>query len=86
MTLIEAEAYGTPVFFCDPDMREVVPKNSFIESVGKSSGKMAEALNDLIEHPEKIQTMSEIMLKHREEVLISNRIKELERIFRALLS
>ena len=32
MTLIEAEAFGTPVFFCDPDMTEVVPKGSYIIS------------------------------------------------------
>ena len=81
MTLIEAEAYGVPVFFCDSDMKEVVPKGSFVESAGPSSAKMADALNDLLAHPEKIQQMSETMLNHREEVLISNRIKILEEIF-----
>ena len=86
MTLIEAEAYGVPVFFCDPDMKEVVPKGSFVESAGPSPAKMADALNDLLAHPEKIQQMSETMLKHREEVLISNRIKILEEIFNLAIS
>ncbi len=79
MTLIEAEAYGTPVFFCDPDMREVVPKGSFVLSTSESSEDMAKALDDLIGHPERIAEMSRIMLAHREEVLISRRIEILEK-------
>ncbi|MBR3132164.1 glycosyltransferase family 4 protein [Candidatus Saccharibacteria bacterium] len=85
MTLIEAEANGVPVFFCDPDMKEVVPKGSFIMSKNETPEAMAEALNELINHPEKIKQMSEIMLKHREEVLISNRIRELEKIFNGMI-
>ena len=81
MTLIEAEAAGVPVFFCDPDMLEVVPKGGFIMSASESSENMAAALKDLLEHPERIKKMSEVMLKHRHEVLISRRIKILEKIF-----
>ncbi len=80
MTLIEAEAYGVPVFFCDPDMKEIVPKDSFIMSRDESPAAMAEAIDDLINHPELIAKMSRVMLDHREEVLASKRIKELERI------
>lgn len=81
MTLIEAEAFGVPVFFCDPDMTEVVPKNSFIKSKNASSEEMTNTLNDLLNHPEKIAEMSKIMLEHRDEILISHRIKTLEKIF-----
>ena len=81
MTLVEAEAAGVPVFICDKDMQEIVPKGSFVLSDGPDPTQMAEALNNLLKHPEKIQQMSEIMLKHRTEVLISNRIKTLEKIF-----
>lgn len=81
MTLIEAEAYGVPVFFCDPDMKEVVPAGSYIMSRDPSPLAMATALNDLINHPEKISEMSKVMLSHRDEVLISHRIKKLEEIF-----
>ena len=81
MTLIEAEAYGVPVFFCDSDMKEIVPPGSYILSKDESPAEMAATLNNLLEHPEKIRKMSEIMLKHREEVLISTRIKILEKIF-----
>ena len=84
MTLIEAEAFGVPVFFCDPDMQEVVPKNSFIMSVNETPEKMAEALNNLLQHPEKIEQMSKIMIKNREDVLMSKRIKILEKIFKEI--
>ena len=80
MTLIEAEAYGVPVFFCDPDMKEIVPNGSFVMSKSETPEAMADALNNLLAHPEKIAQMSEIMLKHRHEVLISNRIKILEKL------
>ena len=86
MTLIEAEAYCVPVFFCDPDMKEIVPEGSYVLSSGQSSTSMATALSDLLTHPEKIQKMSEVMAKHRKEILISQRIKLLEKIFNSLIS
>lgn len=85
MTLIEAESYGVPVFFCDPDMQEIVPPGSFVMSANPSPSAMADALNDLLDHPERIEKMSQIMLKHRDEVLISHRIKSLEKIFRDII-
>ena len=85
MSLIEAEASGVPVFICDPDMKEIVPSGSYVISASQSSESMATALDDLIRHPERIQQMSEVMLEHREEVLISNRIKILENIFNDII-
>ncbi len=81
MTLIEAEAYGTPVFFCDRNMLEVVPTGSFILSKTPSVDDMAEALNQVFSRPEMIEQMSKVMLGHRTEILISTRIKSLEKIF-----
>ena len=86
MTLVEAEAAGVPVFICDPDMQEIVPKGSYILSSGPTPAQMAAVLNDLLEHPEKIHQMSEIMLKNRNEVLISNRIKILEKYFSDIIN
>ncbi len=85
MTLIEAEAYGVPVFFCDPDMKEIVPHGSYILPKDESPAEMAAALNNLLEHSEKICEMSEVMLKHREEVLISARIKILEKYMKIFM-
>ena len=81
MTLIEAEAYGVPVFFCDPNMQEVVPKGSFVISAGPSPEAMAEALNSLLAQPDQIAKMSEAMLAHRNEILISRRINKLIDVF-----
>ena len=86
MTLIEAEAYGIPAFFCDPDMKEVIPNGSYVFSKNETPEAMAEALNILLNHPEKIEQMSEIMLKHREEILVSKRIDSLEKIFAIIKS
>lgn len=86
MTLVEAEAAGVPVFICDPDMQEIVPKGSYILSKGPAPAQMAEALNDLLEHPSKIHQMSKIMLEHRNEVLISKRIKIIEKTFEDKIS
>ena len=81
MTLIEARAFATPVFFCDPDMQEVVPNGSFILSAGNTPAAMFTALNTIFDHPDQIRAMSEVMLYHRSDILISKRIKILERIF-----
>ncbi|MBQ2623053.1 glycosyltransferase [Candidatus Saccharibacteria bacterium] len=85
MTLIEAEAAGIPVFFCDPDMEEVVPPDSFIISKNESPQEMAKALNKIFKHPEMIEQMSKVMLENRHDVLISHRIKALEKIFNGII-
>jgi 1,2-diacylglycerol 3-alpha-glucosyltransferase len=85
MTLIEAEAAGVGVFFCDPDMREVVPTGSFVMAKSPEAEKMAEALLDLIAHPERVREMSEAMIRHREEILISNRIELLIKAFSGII-
>ena len=80
MTLIEAEVYGVPVLICDPDMKEIVPSGGFVLTKNPEPSSIADAINDLVTHPEKIKQMSEVMIKHRDEVSASNRIKILEEI------
>ncbi len=86
MTLVEAEAAGVPALICDPDMQEIIPKDSYILSAGPTPIQMAKALNNLLQHPEKIQQMSKIMLKNHNEVLISNRIQILEKYFSDIIN
>ncbi len=85
MTLIEAEAFNTPVFFCDPDMKEVVPAGSFVMSEDETPEKIAASLEDILENPEKIGHMSKKMQENRSEILISRRISSLEQIFRDII-
>lgn len=85
MTLIEAEAYGTPVFFCDPDMKEVVPAGSYVMSKSESSEDMARAIDEIIEQPERIREMSQVMLDHRKEILSSQKMAILVDIFNDII-
>lgn len=80
MTLIEAEATGLPVCFCDPEMLEVVPKESFVLAGGPEPEAIAIVLENM--PAEQIEKMSKNMLKHRAEVLQSQQIKRLLLIYK----
>ena len=86
MTLVEAEACGVPCLICDPDMREIIPDGGYILSKSESPADMAKAITDLISRPDRIARMSQVMLKHRHEVLISNRIKPLIKLFSDIIN
>ena len=85
LTLVEAEISGLPVFMVDKDMTEILPDNSYVISSEPTPKSMAKALNSLIDHPEKISKMSEVMLKQRDEKKISLKINKLEKIFKELV-
>ena len=75
MTLLEAEATGLPVFFCDPVMGEVVPQGSYVLAGGPEAAAMAITLENM--PAEQVEEMSEVMLAHRKEVLQEVQIKKL---------
>lgn len=75
MTLLEAEATGLPVFFCDPNMLEIVPSESYIIAGGPEPVAMAIALDNF--ESAAIAKMSKQMLKHRAEVLQEAQIADL---------
>lgn len=80
MTLLEAEATGLPVMFCDPEMMEVVPRESFVLAGGPEAEAMTIALENL--PAEEIVKMSRRMLKERQNVLQSKQIKKLVAIYK----
>lgn len=84
MTLIEAQSLGVPVFIADPDLTEIVPKNSYILSADPTPVAMADALNDIFAHPECIKSMSEAMLKHRDDIKISTSMDKFEQIIKKI--
>ena len=84
MTLVEAEACGVGVLICDPDMCEVVPEGGYVLAAGPEPRELAAALTDLMAHPERVEEMSRAMVKNRKEVLISRRIKKVEKILSSL--
>lgn len=76
MTLIEAESAGTPALYVDPDLAEIVPAAGAI--LVEPNG-VAEAINLLIQNPEKITKMSEVMLKNRDSARVSKVVDKLEK-------
>lgn len=79
MTLLEAEATGLPVFFCDPCMREIVPAGSFVMADGAEAVALEMALDNL--EAADIAKMSKKMLAHRGEVLQSKQVKRLLEVY-----
>lgn len=86
MTLAEASVAGTPSFIVDPDLAETTPEGSYILAESPDPDEMATALKNLIAHPEKNAKMSEIALKNREKMQISQKITKLEDFFHNLTS
>ena len=84
MTLIEAEAAGIPSFFCDEDMKEILPAGSYVLAEGPSPEEMAYSLNTLLEHPEQIAKMSKILLANRAKLDVNYKIDKLEKLFKGL--
>lgn len=85
MTLIEAESAGAPVLIADPDLREAIPSSSYFLSRTPHPADLAAELNSLAAHPEKIATMSQKMLSHRDDIKISRKIDKLEHLFDKLI-
>ena len=82
LTLLEAEATGLPVFFCDPDMKESVPEGGYIMAGGPTPREMARALDNLARNREGIEKMSRVMLDNRRAILQSTQIKKLIEVYR----
>lgn len=81
MTLLEAEATGLPVFFCDPAMCEVVPQGSYVLAGGPEAAAMAITLENM--PAERVAEMSAVMLANRKEVLQETQIKKLLEVYKA---
>ncbi len=79
MTLLEAEAVGLPVFFCDPVMTEIVPMGSFVMADSPEAAAMQIALDKM--EAGDIEKMSKEMLKHRKEVLQGRQVKKLLEVY-----
>ena len=83
LTLLEAEATGLPVFFCDPDMKEIVPAEGSVMAAGPSPAQMARALDHLARNPGRVKKMSQAMLAHRHKIMQSAQIRKLLEVYQA---
>ena len=80
MTLLEAEATGLPVFFCDPVMREVVTPGGYVLADGPEAAALRMALENI--GAEDIARMSKKMLAGRERVRQSRQAEKLLAVYR----
>ena len=85
MTLIEAEAFGVPAFVVDPDLTEVLMPDEYILAAGPTPQQMADAIINVIRHPEMIEVISKNMLSRRNPTTVSNKIDKFEKIVKTLL-
>ncbi len=84
MTLLEAEAVGLPVFFCDPAMMEVVPRGSYVMADGVEAGAMMIALENT--PASEIGKMSKVMLSHREDAAQSKQLVRLLKVYKTAIT
>lgn len=80
MTLVEAAVSGAPAFIVDPDMEEILPHGGYIMAKGPSPKEIADALSNLLDHPERIEKMSRAQIAGRDKKRISLKIKKFEKI------
>ncbi len=85
MTLIEAEAFGVPVFIADPDLAEALLPGEYILSPDPYPAQMAKALEDVLAHPNIINKISQKMLANRGQNDVTIKIDNLEKIMKTLL-
>ena len=85
MTLIEAEAFGVPAFVVDPDLAEVLEPGEYILATGPTPQQMADAIINIIKHPEMIEKISKKMLSRHNPTTVSNKIDKFEKIIKTLL-
>ncbi len=83
MVLLEAEAVGLPVFFCDPEMAEIVPAESYILAGAPDAVSMSIALENF--PAEKINVMSKKMLKSREKVSQAEQGEALIKVYQKIV-
>lgn len=84
MTLIEAASLGVPTLICDPDMKEILPNGSYVFTSSPDIDAIANSINELLLHPEKIEKMSKKLIDYRENVLQSKQTKKLLKIYEGL--
>lgn len=84
MTLLEAQALGLPVFFCDPAMTEIVPMGSYVFANGPQAAAMQIALDDL--PASQINKMSKIMMAHRRDVAQSKQAQKMLKVYKEAIA
>lgn len=84
MTILEARAMGLPTLICDKDLLEVTGPGGMLAK-GPEPLMMAQAVDELVLHPERLAEMSRLCIEGRDEVLQSVQIKKLIKLYKELV-
>jgi len=66
-------------------MKEILPPESYVLATGPTSSRIAQAINELLSHPEKINNMSNTLISCRNNFRISHQIQKLEQVFNDII-
>ncbi|WP_236567016.1 glycosyltransferase [Nocardia sp. CY41] len=81
MVLLEAVAAGIPVLHCDPDVTETVPEGGELRARDSSTDALAEALRVLVEQPDRLAAMREVLARHAGRTLQSRFTERLVAVY-----
>jgi len=82
MVLLESVAAGVPVILSDPDLTESLPEGGYILTKTPDSAGLANAIKMVLDNPDMLLSMREIMLKNRESVLQSKMTKQMVEVYK----
>ena len=77
MSLLEAAATATPTLITDPDLTEILPKDSYLLATDPSPQQMAAAINSLFDNPDKIKQMSDQLILHCKFTTVAGKVATL---------
>ena len=77
MVIMEAIAAGTPVFYCDPNLEEMMPQGVSVLSADPSSEGIAQTLTKTLSDTEKLRAMREAVWQGRDALRQSHQTKEM---------
>lgn len=85
MVLLEAQTVALPILYCDPDMKEIVPRDGGFFVKGPEIEKMTEMLEEILANPKLIEDKSQVMMRNKEQYLQSKQIEKLVGIYYKLV-
>ena len=77
VVIMEAIAAGTPVFYCDPNLEEMMPQGVSVLSADPSSEGIAQTLTKTLSDTEKLRAMREAVWQGRDALRQSHQTKEM---------
>lgn len=85
MVIMESIAAGTPVFYCDSNLAEMMPRDGAILSEGPCSDDIARTLDAVLGDPDKLSAVREAVWRGRDALRQSHQTKEMVSLYEACI-